>query len=220
VTITDLVVLSDERFGTGGFLEVRRLRLRNRHDDGTLSDEYLCDSIARDYGQDAVVVVVHAQVDGAPHVLLREGLRPALVFGRDPQRAPLPEAPPALFLTELVAGVIETGDHGETGLRARAVAEVEEEAGFIVTSDMIELLGAGMYASPGCLVEKNYFVAVEVDPAKQRTLAGDGTPMEQGARTRWMSLDAALAACVEGVIADAKTELGLRRLQDRLRGAR
>jgi hypothetical protein len=76
-----------------------------------------------------------------------------------------------------------------------------------------------MYASPGCLVEKNYFVAVEVDPSKQRPLEGDGSPMEEDARTRWMSLDAALAACTAGVITDAKTELGLRRLQERLRAA-
>jgi ADP-ribose pyrophosphatase len=217
VKIEELVVLSDERHGAGGFLEVRRLRLRNRRGDGTLSDEYICDSIARDYGQDAVVVVVYARRGGAIEVLLREGLRPALVFGRDPARAPLPEPPPSLLLAELVAGVIERGDRGEAGLRRRAAAEVEEEAGFVVAPDAIELLGAGMYASPGCLVEKNYFVAVEVDPAAQRPLAGDGSPMEEGARTRWMTLPAALAACASGAIVDAKTELGLRRLSDRLR---
>jgi ADP-ribose pyrophosphatase len=216
VSVDELVVISDERFGAGGFLEVRRLRLRNRRSDGTLSEEFIADSIAREYGQDAVVVVVYARGNDT-QVLLREGMRPALVFGRDPARAPLPEPPPPLFLTELVAGVIEAGDHGEAGLRSRAAHEVEEEAGFIVAPDAIELLGAGVYATPGCMVEKHYFAAVEVDPATQRPLAGDGSPMEEGARTRWMSLDAALAACNAGVIADAKTELGLRRLQDRLR---
>jgi hypothetical protein len=42
--------------------------------------------------------------------------------------------------------------------------------------------------------------------------------MEEGARTRWLSLEAALAACVRGEIADLKTELGLRRLRDHLAG--
>ena len=67
------------------------------------------------------------------------------------------------------------------------------------------------------MVEKFYFVAVEVDPTTQRPLAGDGSPMEDGARTRWLALDDAIAACVRGDITDLKTELGLRRLRDHLR---
>lgn len=215
--VRELVVESDERLGGGAFLEVRRIRLRNRRADGSLSALYISDSLARQYGQDAVVVVVFARRGDGIDVLLREGLRPALVFGRDPARAPLPEAPPALFLTELVAGVIENGDVGEAGLRARAAAEVEEEAGFVVDPASIELLGAGMYASPGCMVEKFYFASVEVDPTAQRPLSGDGSPMEEGAQTRWMPIDDALASCVAGHIVDLKTELGLRRFRDRIR---
>ena len=66
------------------------------------------------------------------------------------------------------------------------------------------------------MVEKFYFAAVEVDPRAQHPLAGDGSPMEEGARTRWLGLDDAIAACVRGEISDLKTELGLRRLRDRL----
>jgi hypothetical protein len=36
------------------------------------------------------------------------------------------------------------------------------------------------------------------------------------ARTRWLGLDDAIAACVRGELADLKTELGLRRLRDHL----
>ena len=79
------------------------------------------------------------------------------------------------------------------------------------------LLGAGMLPSPGSMVEKFYFAAVEVDPATQGPLAGDGSPREEGARTRWLDLDEAIAMCVRGEITDAKTELGLRRLADVLR---
>jgi hypothetical protein len=43
--------------------------------------------------------------------------------------------------------------------------------------------------------------------------------MEEGARTRWLPLDAAIAACLCGEISDLKTELGLRRLRDHLSGA-
>lgn len=211
--VVELIVDGDERVGEGGFLAIRRLRLRNRRADGSVSAPYLCDSVARPYGQDAVVVAIYA----GDRVLLREGLRPALTLGRDPSRAPLPEPTPALFLTELVAGIVEEGDHGEAGLRTRAAHEVDEEAGFAVDPAAVVLLGAGALPSPGAMIEKFYFTAVEVDPERQQPLAGDGSPMEEGARTRWMQLDDAIAACVRGEIADLKTELGLRRLRDHLR---
>lgn len=213
--IAELVVISDERFGAGGFLEVRRIKLRNRRTDGSLSAEYIADSIAR-RAQDAVVVAIYARTPSGIEVLVRDGLRPALVFGRDAARAPLPEAPPALLLTELVAGVLEPTDRGEAGLRSRAAAEVFEEAGFTVSPDQLALLGEGLYPTPGTMVEKFYFAAVEVDPATQQALGGDGSPMEEGAATRWLPLDDAIAGCVHGEIVDLKTELGLRRLRDHL----
>lgn len=215
--VVELVVVSDQKFGAGGFLEVRRIRLRNRRSDGSLSPEYISDSIAR-AAQDAVVVAIYAHTPRGIEVLLRDGLRPALTFGRDAARAPLPEPPPAPFLTELVAGVLEPTDRGEAGLRARAAAEVLEEAGYVVAPEAIELLGGnGLFPSPGCMVEKFYFACVEVDPAAQQPLGGDGSPMEEGSRTRWLGLDDAIDQCVRGDITDLKTELGLRRLRDQLR---
>jgi ADP-ribose pyrophosphatase len=212
--ITELIVDGDERVGEGGFLAIRRLRLRNRRADGTISAPYLCDAIARPYGQDAVVVAVFAR--DPLRVLVRDGLRPAIALGRDPAIAPLPEPAPGLTLTELVAGIVELGDRGEAGLRVRAAHEVAEEAGFTVDPSAVLLLGAGMLPSPGCMVEKFYFVAVEVDPTSQRTLEGDGSPMEEGATTRWLGLDDSIAACVAGEICDLKTELCIRRLRERL----
>jgi len=214
--VVGFVVDSDEVVGGGGFLAIRRLRMRNRRADGSISAPYVCDAIARPYGQDAVVVAVYARVAAGVEVLVRDGLRPALLFGRDPARAPLPEPPPGMFLTELVAGILEPGDVGGDGLRQRAAAEVAEEAGFVVEPGAIAVLGAGVYPSPGSMIEKFYFTAVEVDPAAQQPLAGDGSPMEEGAATRWLVLDAAIEACVRGELADLKTELGLRRLRDHL----
>ncbi|HEU0033735.1 MAG TPA: hypothetical protein VFQ53_24075 [Kofleriaceae bacterium] len=214
--VVGVIVDADESVGGGGFLKIRRLRLRNRRADGSVSPPYVCDSIERPYGQDAVVVAIYARDRGTTRVLVREGLRPPLVFGRDIERAPLPEPPPTLFLTELVAGILEDSDHGEAGLRTRAAYEVLEEAGYRVDPAAVSVLGAGMYPSPGSMIERFYFVAVEVDPAAQEPLAGDGSPMEEGARTRWLALDDAIAACVAGEIPDLKTETGLRRLRDHL----
>lgn len=213
--IRELIVDSDERVGEGGFLALRRLRLRNRRVDGSVSAGYVCDSVVRPYGQDAVVVAIYAQTPRGIEVLVRDQLRPILI-GRDPTRAPLPEEACGVFYTELVAGIIEEGDKGEGGLRARAAAETAEEAGFNVSAAAIVFLGAGMMPSPGCLTEKFYFTAVEVDPSTQQTLSGDGSPMEEGAHTRWLGLDEAIAACRSGRLTDLKTELGLVRLRDHL----
>lgn len=208
---------SDEIVGQGGFLSLRRMRMRNRREDGSLSDGYVCDFVVRPYGLDAVVIAVWARrADGGIDVLVRDGMRPALRFGRDPARLPLPDPRTYQQLTELVAGIIEDDDRGEHGVKVRAAAEVHEEAGFVVHPDTIQLLGAGSFPSPGSNPEKFHFAAVEVDPAKQEALTGDGSPMEEGATTRWLDLDAAIAACVRGDIEDAKTEITLRRLRDRL----
>lgn len=215
--VRGLIVDSDETVGEGGFLALRRLRLRNERADGSASPQYVCDAVVRPYGQDAVVVAVFARTARGIEVLVRQGLRPAITLGRDPNRAPLPEDKPGLFLTELVAGIIEESDKGEAGLRSRAAHEVHEEAGFLVDPDAVVVLGAGVLPSPGCMVEKFYFAAVEVDPGTQQPLAGDGSPMEEGANTTWLLLDDAIAACHTGMLVDLKTELGLRRLRDYLK---
>jgi ADP-ribose pyrophosphatase len=210
------VIEGDEVVGEGGFLAIRRLRLRNRGADGATSRRYLCDYVVRPYGLDAVVVAIWCRrADGTIGVLVREALRPPLWFGRDPAATVTPESPRA-WLTELVAGIVEIEDRGPAGLRARAAAEVREEAGFVVEPAAVVMLGAGSFPSPGAMAEKFHFAAVEVDPAAQREPEGDGSPMEEGATTRWLELDAAIAACVAGELEDAKTELGLRRLKEAL----
>ncbi len=214
--VRELIIDSDERVGEGGFLALRRLRLRNRRVDGSVSAQYVCDGVVRPYGQDAVVVAVYARTSRGVEVLVRDGLRPIVAIARESSRAPMPEAPIDAFFTELVAGIVEDADKGEAGLRQRAAHEVEEEAGFAVAPADITLLGAGLLPSPGCLVEKFYFAAAEVDPAVQQALAGDGSPMEEGARTRWLPLADAIADCRAGRLTDLKTELGLVRLRDHL----
>ena len=123
-----------------------------------------------------------------------------------------------LVLFEVVAGIIERGDEGEEGVRRRAAAEVAEEAGFSVSPDALEFLGAGTFATSGTMPEKFWLLSVKVDPTTAGALTGDGSPMEEGASTRWMDLDEVIAACMAGEIEDAKTELVARRLRDALVG--
>ncbi len=218
MTIVDLELLHDELPGGDvGFLRVRRLHLRNRRQDGTVSAEYVCDFVVRPKGTDAVVVVLWRRAGAAVEVLLRAGLRPALWFGRDAATLPIADAARAMWMTEVVAGIVEHDDHGEPGVRRRAVIEAWEEAGYRLDADRVEFLGAGTFPTPGSMPEKYWLVAAEIDPgAVQVEPGGDGSPMEHGARTWWTALPEAIADCVAGRITDAKTELALRRLQDHL----
>ena len=112
-------VLDDERLGQGGYLLLRRLRLRLVRADGTRTADGLWDYVERPAGLDAVVVALwRRRRDGAVEVLLRAGVRVPLHFGR-------PEKPSRFLLPELVAGIVEPGDD----LAQRAALEAMEEAG-------------------------------------------------------------------------------------------
>jgi len=197
-----------------GFLHVRRMRCRNRRSDGSASAEYRVDVMDRPR-LDAVAVLVHRRGDGGElEVLTRKNLRPAAYFRKDKSPA-IPDGRELLFIDECVAGLLEPEDQGEAGLRARAAAEVREEAGFAVTPDQVQLLGAGFFVVPGILSERIYPAAVDVTGLSQEAPAGDGSPLEEGGRTRWWRADALLRACREGEVPDAKTELLLCRLLTR-----
>jgi ADP-ribose pyrophosphatase len=217
--VVGLERLSEESFGhESGFLSVRRVRMVNVRDDGSRSAPFVCDFAVRHKGSDAVAVVIYQRAaHGTTRVLLRYGLRPPLQFGRSSQPLPVPDAQQYLFFREVVAGIIEQGDHGEEGILKRAALEVWEEAGLRVEPTQIVFLGAGIFPAAGALPEKIWLCAVEVPGAAQPVeLPGDGSPMEDGAHTEWLELDEAISACVRGEMEDAKTELALRRLRDRL----
>jgi ADP-ribose pyrophosphatase len=203
-----------------GFLRLRRYKARNRRADGSLSSPYPIDVIER-ATLDAVALCVHARSREGVVVLTRRQLRPAALFRRGRPTA-LPE-PEHLLVEEVLAGVVEPGEAGEASLRARAAAEALEEAGLVVDPAALTRLGAPFFLVPGVASELVHLYEVEVaDPATRGPLdapsEGDGSPLEEGAVLEWRELSAALRACDEGAIADAKTEVALRRLAARLGG--
>jgi ADP-ribose pyrophosphatase len=200
-------VVSDERVGEGGFLRLRRLRLRVRRADGSLSSEGLYDFVDRPMGLDAVVLVLWQRAADGVRVLLRVAPRVPLWF-----RQPSLGARHA----EVVAGILERGEDDWRAIQQRAVAEAHEEAGLRIAAEEVTRLGAPSFPTPGMCPELFHFVAAEVRP---ETLAAaeppptDGSPFEEGAELEWLPLDEALRRCVTGAIPDLKTELALRRLQ-------
>lgn len=202
-----------------GFIHVRRYRARNRRVDGSVSAEYHIDVIDRPQ-LDAVAVAVWARTERGVEVLTRRGLRPAALF-RHGKTTALSEGR-YILVEEIVAGIIEVGETGHAALVKRCVEEIEEEAGLLASEDAVETLGGPMFMLPGIASEKIHLFAAEVvrpDGPDRYASQGDtdGSPLEEGAELVWRPLDEALSACLNGEIEDAKTELALRRLADRLR---
>ena len=197
-----------------GYLTLQRLRVRHHFEDGHSSAVYSCDVVRRPQADAVVAILWFRDEHDRVQLVLKEGVRPAVWLRRERTDLvePDPEAP--LVLIEAVAGVLETGDLGDEGLRRRAAAETWEEVGMEVEPSCFSLLGAGSFASPGTADERVFFLVAEVSgPPPGDIPAGDGSGMEEGTCARVMALDDAMRACFDGRIPDMKTEVALRRLQ-------
>ncbi len=197
-----------------GFLQVRRLRCRNKRTDGTRSPVYRVDVVDRPK-LDAVAVVVYRKGEGGIELFTRQNLRPAAFFRKDKSKTVEPE-PSHLFVEEIVAGLLEMEDRGDKGILHRAAEEVREESGFTVTPEEVRSLGGPFFLAPGILSEKIFLCAVDVTGREQGMAKGDGSPLEETGGMRWRTLADLLRACRTGEIQDAKTELGAYRLQAEL----
>ena len=199
-----------------GFLRVRRLRLRNHYRDGSSSGTYPCDVVSR-RGSDAVVAVIYERTpDARIDVVLREAAR-APIYLRRHATFEHPDPREYTTLTEVVAGIVETGDgSGPMGRAVRAAAEVREEAGLLIDRESFRDLGGETFATPGTSDEKIYFCVADASGADAEDTPGDGSVMEEAGRVVRRELRRAIAACRAGEIPDMKTEVALLRLADYL----
>lgn len=198
-----------------GFLRLVRRRLRCRFADGSHSEAFDYDEVDR-RALDAVVMAAYfTDAQGSPSVYLRSALRPPLVF-RDRARSPMPALDPAGSIWELPAGLVEADEQTLEGVRASAARELKEELGFDVGVQSFQELGPSVFPAAGFIAERHFFFAVEVDPALRQEPSLDGSALEDQAVIAAVPLAEALAACRDGRIIDAKTELALRRLRELL----
>ena len=200
-----------------GFLQIRRLRCRNRRADGSHSSIFRVDVVDRPK-LDAVAVRVWRRTGAGLEFLTRQNLRPAAYF-RSEKTPVIAESREWLFCEEIVAGLIEPSDDGERAIRARAVEEVHEEAGLRVEVDAVRHLGPPFFVAPGIISEKIFLTEVEVTGVVATEPQGDGSPMEEGAVLTWRPLGSLQSALATGEIQDAKTELALNRFLSRKVGA-
>lgn len=197
-----------------GFLRLQRKRYRALYPDGSVSDEFIYDSVDR-RALDAVVILAHFRDEaGRRHVYLRSSVRPPL-SERTPERSPVPELdPPHGVLWELPAGLVEPHERELSGVRESARRELLEELGFSVPSEALTPLGPSLFPVPGMIAERLFFFSVEVKPQERVEPTLDGSPLEHFGAVLSVPLPDALNHCRSGVIMDAKTEIGIRRLVD------
>lgn len=192
-----------------GFLQVRRLKVRNRRPDGSHSKVYRVDVVDRPR-LDAVGVLIYRKGERGLEFLTRQNLRPAAYFRKDKTPA-VPDGRSHLFCEEIVAGLLELEDKGEHGLRHRAAEEVREEAGITVDENKVLLLGPPVLMAPGILSEKIFLTAVDVAGLPMEEARGDGSPLEEGGKLQWRSEASMRDAITSGELQDAKTEIALYR---------
>ncbi len=198
-----------------GFLRIVRRFYRAHYPDGTVSPEFVYDEVDRK-AIDAVVIIAHfAATDGKRQVFLRSAVRPPVAL-RDAKRSPVPELDPANgVIWELPAGLVEPSEQHPGGPQRSACRELEEELGFAVAFAAMHELGPSTFPAPGFIAERHFFFEVEVDPATRREPSLDGSALEHFGAIVALGLDEALELARTGVICDAKSELGLRRLRER-----
>ncbi len=216
----ELEVLEDLSPPGAGFLRLVRRRYRARLPDGGQSAEFVYDEVDR-RAIDAVVIVAHFEAPGASgqperYVYLRSAVRPPVEL-RDHRRSPLDEPHPRA-LWEVPAGLVEEDEQSSEGLVRTAARELAEEAGFEMPLEAFSELGHSTFPCPGVIAERHFFFHVEVDPKTRAEPHLDGSPLEALGVVVAVPLREALRVCRAGGLADAKTELALRRLAEVLEG--
>lgn len=210
-----VIVVADRSVGARsdeGFIRVRRLTLKNRYEGDAESSEYAYDCVERN-AMDAVGIVLYALDERGLRVCLRSSIRPPLAM-RPRYSLPIPDVVGDPTLFEIPAGLVEEGEEGEEGLKACAARETMEEVGLDVEAHRFSRLGPATYLSPGLVAEKIHLFAAEVDPTSAVLPTMDGSPVEERATIRYLTIEDALAACRDGRLEDIKTEVALRRLRE------
>ncbi len=160
---------------------------------------------------DAAVVLPYYEQNGTCFVRLRTVVRPPLAVREAPPRG---LAAPPSTLWEVPAGLIEPGEDAQTG----ALRELFEE--LAVRPESIEPLGPPSCPAPAVLGEMHVYFAARLKPPaageEQAVPAGDGSLYEENAAFVTLTLQDALLACRSGEVWDAKSELALRRLAEKL----
>jgi len=202
-----------------GFLRRLSRRVCTVSPEGAESTPLTYDEVDR-RALDAVVVIPHFVARSSAgteqrYVVLRSAIRPPVAL-RSAERSPLSEAENR-NLWEVPAGLVEENERGWSGVRAAALRELAEETGYSVEEAALLELGPTTFPAPGVIAERHFYFEARVDPNEQQPVQLDG-PLEEAGELIAVPLAECLRAVRAGQVPDAKTELALRRLHERLSG--
>lgn len=204
-----------------GFLRRHRHRAKTLLEDGSRTDVYVVDYVDRDPGQrHAAAIAIYSDPEAG------QGAEDARVLLRRQVRYAMYVMTGHALCTEVVAGLIE----GRETPEETALREIREETAILADAANIRRLGEPYFVLPGTMTEMIYPIAARVpreaiEASAQAELSGDGSPLEEGAEIVVLTLGEALALCDRPSdpskrclhVADAKTEIVLRRLERELR---
>lgn len=197
-----------------GFLRLVRHRYRAKYPDGSVSAPFVYDAVDRK-SLDAVIIAAHFLTpSGQRRVYLRSSVRPPLTL-REPAHSTVEGERRDGLMWELPAGMIDVPELSPAGVPRAAQRELLEELGFDVPLAALQPLGHSMFPVPGFCAERQFYFEVAVNPDKRQEPGLDGSALEHFGVVVDVALADALAWCRSGVIEDSKTELALRRLQER-----
>lgn len=196
----------------GSFFTVEGYRLVNDYGGGKRSKSYSCESVHR-RGTDGVAILVYRRGRGGQtEILLKECIRPPILLRAPRVRGKRPNPP---LLLEIVAGSREPGDQTQTDLKKRAAAEILEEAGIRVKPALVMPMGLPVFTSPGGLSEEVHIFQCDVTGLPQSGAQMHGAhPLELHAPLHWIPLETGLQWLRSGKVADAKTEIAIRRFAE------
>ncbi|MCK5878551.1 MAG: NUDIX hydrolase [Holophagae bacterium] len=199
------------RIWENGFFIHHAYLLQNEYEDGARSRPYRNEFFDRK-GLDCVAVLPYRRETDRLEIGILRAFRPTVYF-RFEKETPLPEHA-YTWIYESVAGSLESGDIGEKAVRDRAVMELDEEAGFQISSEKLMPLGAGFFPSHGQSTEKIFLFAADVSGMEQGNARGDGSVNESLNVIEFHEINEILSMCREGRIEDPKIEIGVSRLKN------
>jgi len=224
------ILLTEENIQTvpdKGFLRVIRSEVTFHYPDETKSKPCIVDRISRKC-EDAVVMIIYFyDAEEVLYVYLRSAIRPAIALRKDEfflsEKKNLFSKPNQLIdcsnegnLWELPAGLIENEENTYDGVKKAAARETLEEIGFDVNANNFSWLGKRSFPSVGLSGERLFFLSADVTNMKRVEPCLDGSPFESHGEVIAIPLSDAIKAIDNGYLVDMKTEVGLRRLENKL----
>lgn len=187
------VEIKSQRYLLKDIFRVEEVFLRFEKFDGTLSD-----TIRRlNFDRGDSVALLAYNLDTQKILLINQFRYPTYHKGPG-------------WITEILAGIMDEGEHPEETARR----EAREETGLVVGN--VEFI-ASFYPSPGACSEKIYLYYVEISGEKAHHDEVGGLEEEhENILTLELSLDEALEKIRTGEIQDGKTIMGIFWLQNRL----